>query len=284
MNDKIKKRIRITAAVVITLAAAVIGIIISKTYIPQKPDDVMRAVFFDVGEGDCMLFYGSGCSILIDAPYGSAVSVEGYLQRFGIKKIDCFVITHFDSDHCGDAVKIIRDFDVVSVMMPDDTGGGSYYDRIRNETSAEQRLYAVTGDKFVFGEVGLEVMAPNRSDVSDANGMCIAAKLTYGKSAILCCSDITAAEERIMTAKYKDRLSSDILKVSHHGSAYSTTDDFINCVKPDYAVISCGKNSYGHPSFSVIDKLKNAGTEVAVTQTDGVVIFDISSAGVERIK
>ena len=93
-----------------------------------------------------------------------------------------------------------------------------------------------------------------------------------------------AAEIAAWQEKYGSSLRSDVIKIAHHGSDYSSTDDFLRATSPSFAVISCGKNSYGHPSMRVITTLKTLGADVAITEGDGVVIYDIFPDRVERKK
>jgi competence protein ComEC len=85
--------------------------------------------------------------------------------------------------------------------------------------------------------------------------------------------DITAEGEAMLLDAYRGtgKLRADILKIAHHGSAYSTSDDFVNAVNPKIAVISVGRNRYGHPSEIIIEKLEKKGIMVFRTDLDGAV-------------
>lgn len=283
-----RKAKRIISAVVITalvIVISVIGLSISKTRLPDGiPDGALRAVFFDVGEADCSVFFCDGVAIMTDAPEDMTKQAIGYLKRLGIKRLDYFIITHYDYDHSGDALKIIDGFEVGTVLMPKPLRDKTErYDEIVKRIGEDRCVIAKTGQKFDINGVHIDILAPNGVG-KENNDICIAYKLTYKGSSVLMCADIDADEEKVILSKYGDKIKSDIIKVPHHGSKYSSGDKFIKTVNAKYAVISCGQNNYGHPDLEVADRLKAAGAEVLFTQSSGVMIFDLTSGGVERIK
>lgn len=283
-----RKAKRIISAVVITaliVIVCVIGLIISKTRLPDGiPDEALRAVFFDVGEADCSVFYGDGIAIMTDAPESMTKQATGMLMRLNIKRLDFFIITHYDYDHCGDALKIIDEFEIDKILLPEPIKGKTdRYNEIVSRAGADKCVTVKTGQAFDMNGVHIDIIAPNGIG-KDNNDICIAYRLTYKDASVLMCSDIDADEEKVILSKYGDTIKSDILKVSHHGSKYSSGEKFIKTVKAKYAIISCGYNSYGHPDLEIADRLKAAGAEVLMTQSSGVVIFDLKSGGVERVK
>ena len=279
---------RITGTVisaVLVLVLCVVGIILTTDRLPDRlSPGAYRAVFFDVGEADCILYHGDGAVILTDAPANETEELIGYLERMRIKRIDYFIITHYDSDHAGDAVRIIEKFAPEHVLMPEPVSKkDDVYNNIVKATKEEQRITAKTGQSYTAGDVVIDVMAPNGKG-TDNNDMCIVCKLTYKETSLLLCSDIDTNEEKVILSKYGDSIRSDLLKVAHHGSRYSSSDAFICTVCPKYAVISCGPNTYGHPDKDVIQRLKAINAEVLTTQQNGVIIFDFFSDSVVRVK
>ena len=273
----------LSAALIVVIV--VYGVFTMKSRLPDKvPDGTVRAVFFDVGEADCYLIHGNGAAILTDAPLGETRGVRGYMDRMGIKRIDYFIVTHYDLDHCGDAAKIIEKYDVRYVLMPEPTeSDAEKYGAIASRVPKERRLTARTGQSYEVCGIKIDVLSPNDMG-KDSNDMCVACRFSLPGGSLLACSDISGSEEKIILSKYGDRIKSDVLKVAHHGSKYSSSEDFIKAVSPEYAVISCGPNSYGHPDLDVIRTLEAAGAEVAVTQTENVIIFDFFSDSVVRKK
>ena len=286
MNKVKVKRIAGTVIrAVLVVVVCVFGIIISKTRIPDKlPEGAYRAVFFDVSEADCILYHGEGAAILTDAPLDNTDQVTGYLQRMGIKKLDYFIISHYDRDHAGDAVKIINKFDPAYILMPEpaDANDGVYKE-IVNAMDENRRIIAKTGQSYNINDVTIDILAPNNMG-ADNNDMCVVCKLTYKETSLLLCSDIDTDEEKVILSKYGDSIRSNVMKVAHHGSKYASSDAFICTVLPEYAVISCGPNSYGHPDVDVMKRLKAINAQVLTTQQEGVIIFDFFADSVVRVK
>lgn len=135
------------------------------------------------------------------------------------------------------------------------------------------------------------------------NDTSIVARLTYGSTSFLFTGDATSAvEEQLLSSQSsvlssqcedntencslrtdKLRLRADVLKVGHHGSKYSTTREFLNAVKPTYAVIQVGKNNYGHPTYSTLYRLKQAGVEVFRNDQDGDVVFESDGLDIKKM-
>ena len=118
-------------------------------------------------------------------------------------------------------------------------------------------------------------MSPNKKDkLEDLNDYSIVLKVEYGKTSFLLMGDATAnIEEKLLhNSKLKAMLKSDVLKVGHHGSKYSSTSTFLSTVRQKYAVISVGKdNPYGHPAAITLSKLKSVGAEVFRTDEQGTI-------------
>jgi competence protein ComEC len=115
------------------------------------------------------------------------------------------------------------------------------------------------------GELTVEYpLAPLPAEMKETNTGSIVSRFTYGETEILLTGDLPS-EETVLT----DIRPADILKVAHHGSKYSTSATFLDGLKPQEAVISVGKNSYGHPSMDVLDRLRERGIAIRRTDTDG---------------
>jgi beta-lactamase superfamily II metal-dependent hydrolase len=124
----------------------------------------------------------------------------------------------------------------------------------------------------------LEVLYPDR-DVSRlnqniANEGCVVARLVYGEVSMLLTCDMSAEMEGRVLELEGGELESDILKVAHHGSKYSSTDAFVAAVAPAFAAISVGaRNTYGHPGESTLDTLAAHGAKVLRTDQEGTIVF-----------
>lgn len=282
---KIKKITGTVTAAVLVVVLCVAGIIISDSRIPDRmPDNAYRAVFFDVGEADCVLYHGKDAAILTDAPANQTDTVTGYMERIGIKRLDYFIISHYDKDHAGDAVRMIEKFKPYHILLPEPVGNkDEIYGEIVKITDEKQRITAKTGQSYTAGGVVIDVLAPNNRG-NENNDMCIVCRIAHKDTSLLMCSDIDTDDEKVILSKYGDKIRSDVLKVAHHGSRYSSSDAFIGAVSPQYAVISCGPNTYGHPDTGVMNRLRAAKASVLTTQTDGVIIFDFFEDRVVKVK
>jgi competence protein ComEC len=129
----------------------------------------------------------------------------------------------------------------------------------------------VPGTRFDIGEGEFTILAPNRSRYDDINDYSVVIKLQYKNTAFLFTGDAGIESETEMLDKGYD-LKADLLKVGHHGSRYSTSEEFLNAVQPETAVISVAKdNMYGHPSPETIDRLRQAGVRVYRTDEAGTI-------------
>ena len=235
--------------------------------------------FIDVGQGDCSVIkLPDGSIIMIDAGEKTAVTaVAKYLDENKIDKIDYLVATHPHSDHIGAMADLIDNYDIGSVFMP----------KVQNDTSTFMRLLtsvknkglkikAVKAGDVLFDDkedVSAQFVAPNSESYEDLNNYSAVLKLTYKDTSFLFTGDAEKLSEDEMLKQGYD-LSSDVLKVGHHGSSTSTSDKFLKAVLPEYAVISCDGKSYGHPSEKVVSRLKKAvGTGIYKTFKDGTVIM-----------
>ena len=236
--------------------------------------------FIDVGQGDSILIQTpQGKNILIDSGPNTAESVVlGYLESKGIKKLDAIVATHPHEDHIGNMDAVIQNFAVSKVYAPNVT---------TNTKAFESFLLAVKskGLKLTIPEVGQDispdskvkiiVLSPTKKDkYEDLNDYSIVLKVEYGKTSFLLMGDATTniEEEILHGSKLRQYLKSDVLKVGHHGSKYSSSSTFLSTVKPKYAVISVGKdNSYGHPAAITLSKLKSIGAEILRTDEQGTI-------------
>ena len=284
-DRKTKKIISTAVKAVLVVIVCVFGLFLSDKRIPDsKPEGALRVMFFDVGEADCSLAYGDGISILTDAPKDKTRQAAGVMRRAGIKRLDLLVITHYDYDHCGDAVRILEEFGADTVLLPEP---GEENERrlcaAIKEKSDGGFIFAKTGQSYDINGARAEILAPNGAPDKN-NALCIVYKLSYNGKSVLMCADAEVKEEKVILSKYKNELRSDIIKVAHHGSKYSSSSDFIKAVNAKYAVISCGANGYGHPDLGKIDAFEQSGAEVFITQRDGVVIFDLLPDGVEKVK
>lgn len=234
--------------------------------------------FVDVGQGDCELITANGFNILIDCgDVDSIDSTIGFLRYSGVEELNLVIVTHPHDDHYGAMYKILRGFDVGEVIMPELETAGRPYERLRGE--AERRdipiRYAAGGERFVLGEdMYLDILAPIFFDYADENNFSIVARLVYGETSFLFTGDLERRGELDLVEETID-LSADVLKVGHHGSAGSSSSEFLSAVNPEIAVFEAGRiNYYGHPRSEVLDRLAAAGcSEAYSTANNGNIVI-----------
>ena len=232
----------------------------------------LQVYFLDVGQADCILIRNQDKNMLIDAGNNEDGSkLVTYFKELGIKEFEYVVGTHPHEDHIGGLDDIINSFKINNVLLPEAyTTTKTFSDVL---TSIENKNLEITvpniGDIINFGGTNIEVVYIGNNE-EDLNDNSVVLKLTYGKYSYLFTGDATSnCEEKMLDKDIK----ADVLKVAHHGSEYSSTDNFLKKVNPEYAIISVGKdNSYGHPSDKIIKRLQKYTQNIYQTQDYGTIV------------
>lgn len=270
--------------VILPTAAAVLAALLSIPFLWQSGRSsetysgaTAEARFFDVGQGDAAMFLWDDGAILIDAGTNdSQDKLVGYIDRLGIDVIDCAVFTHPHEDHIGGADRVLEEFTVKSVIMPDTTSDSITYASMMECVEEEGcHVYdAVSGGVYEFGDVLLTVLAPAR-EFGGLNLDSAVVMIEYGEVRFLFMADCEKeAELAAIEAMGEDAFDCDVIKVGHHGSYTSTSDELLAAATPDIAVISCGDNNeYGHPHRETVEKIENLGIDIYRTDEDGTVVI-----------
>ena len=244
--------------------------------------------FVDVGQGDCILISKNNEHVLIDAGNNEdgPLLVE-YFKELGIKKFKYVIATHAHEDHIGGIDNVINNFELGHYYMPDVITTTKTFEDVLDALLAKKKAFETPniGDKFKLSDTEFEVLYLG-SDKSDLNNTSIVLKLTYKNTTYLFMGDATDKVEKILINEGKD-LESDVLKVGHHGSQYSSTAAFLKQVSPRYAVIQVGQdNDYDHPKQITIDKLEKLKTLTYRTDKHGTIILtsDGDNISFETIK
>jgi len=251
----------------------------------------LRVHFLDVGQGDCILVQlPNGQNMLVDAGKNeSAGTIVEYLQERGIARLDYLVGTHPHEDHIGSLDQVIKKFPTGEIYLPKVAYNTRTY-RDLLEAIAGKGLQVTTAKAGVSileeGGLSVRILAPLGSSYEDLNNYSAVIKITYGEISFLLTGDAEEQSEKEMLESGA-QLRANVLKVGHHGSRSSTSQDFLSRVKPEYAVISLGAdNEYNHPHQTTLTKLKKAGVEILRTDERGTIVFitDGKNIKVETLK
>ena len=240
--------------------------------------------FIDVGQGDAILVTTKSGNMLIDtSESGEREALVAYLDAAKIKDFKYVVFTHTDADHIGSADYIIQNYNVENVLLPDYVGTTKTYERMIDAIEEKSVNLILIGESedcehsgytFRLGSLQNTVIAPV-VDYDDPNEMSIVIKAEYGDTSIMLTGDAEKGSEADILEKWKaESLKCDVLKVGHHGSDTSSTEEFLDAVSPKIAIISCGEgNKYGHPHDVVMERLAARGITVYRTDTDGSIVL-----------
>lgn len=242
----------------------------------KKRENVLEVHYIDVGQGDATLILQNGHAMLIDAGNNSqGTKLQAYFRSLGIKKFDYIVGTHADADHIGGLDVILYKFDCDKVLMYDsEKETRTYEDVVVSLQSKDMKKHApVAGETYPLGEAEFTIVSPvDAREYDDSNSSSIGILLQYGKTRFLFTGDAEEDAEKKMV-QGTIPLKADVFKAAHHGSDTANTEEFLEAVSPEYAVISCGEgNSYGHPHAEVIDRFRKLGIKIFRTDEQGTIV------------
>jgi len=225
----------------------------------------MKVHFLNVGQGDSILIQSpNGKNMLIDGgKKAEGTKVVNFIKSKGVTKLDYVVATHPDADHIGGLISVLNSISIGTFVDSGKTHTTDTYLEMLRLIDTKNISYQVPteGEKIVF-DSALSVHVLNAATVGDDNNEAsIVLKMTYGNESFLFTGDADAKSESEMVAKYN--MKATVLKAGHHGSNTSTSQVFLNEVKPVTTFLSYGKdNSYGHPHSEVMTRLKAIGSKI----------------------
>ncbi|MCX6816268.1 MAG: MBL fold metallo-hydrolase [Candidatus Beckwithbacteria bacterium] len=213
--------------------------------IGQWPDNQLHLIFCNVGQGDTILMEYQDKQVLVDTgPDNSVLTCLGRNMPFWDRHLEAVMITHNQKDHTGGLAEIKKRYQVSEI-----TG-------------------LQVGDELTVGEIKLRLLAGIQGSDKNTEGLVFLG--SFGEFDWLLTADITEKEETGLLDKLKEVT---VLKVAHHGSKYSSSQEFLETIKPQLAVISVGKNSYGHPTPEVLQRLGDIGAEIRRTDKNGQIVI-----------
>lgn len=252
----------------------------SEISIQSIPSNQTEVHFINTGNSDSILIKGEK-NILIDGgDNDDEESLVTYIKKEGILKLDYLIATHNHADHIGALDSIVEHLEVSQVLISNgDATTKTYKDFIN--ALADKKLspsVPLEGAKFdLGGESYMQIF--NTNGGKDTNEQSLVTLYVNGNDKFLFTGDSEDDTEHEILSSMMDV---DILKIGHHGSRSSTTDDFLDKVNPEFAVITVGAdNKYGHPHKAIMEKLKNRDIEVHRTDECEDVIFTSTGNGVK---
>ena len=240
----------------------------------DETDDKLEVHFLDVGQGDATLILQGEHAMLVDGGDNlHSWQVVGYLEYLGIDRLDYVIATHPDADHIGGLDVVLQKIPCDVVLMPEcEKDTYSYKDLM--QVLKEMNLTPVqpeVGEIYNLGTAEFTILSPMKS-YEMVNDNSITFRLIHGENRFLFAGDAEREAESDMIRAGRT-LSSDVYKVSHHGSRGTNSELFLLSIRPDYAVISCGEgNEYGHPHSRVLNLLRLLRAKVYRTDEQGTIV------------
>ena len=186
--------------------------------------------------------------------------------------IDLVMISHPQLDHFGGLIEILKNYKVGAVLTSNQTSEQAAWQELENviKESGVRRIILAAGDKIKYQDSQMDILSPKDSDwAKDINDLSLATILTSGNFKAFFGGDISSEKEKQLADLYD--LDVDVLKVSHHGSKFSSGSAFLKEASPAVAVVETGKNSYGHPTKEALQRLADFNSQIYRTDKNGLI-------------
>lgn len=234
-------------------------------------DSTFEIYYLDVGQGDSSCVICDGHAMLIDGGNKSASSkVYSFLRSHELPYLDYIVATHHDSDHVGGLAGALNYASVGTTFCNVANYDSEPFQDFLKYLSQGNGTITIpnAGDTFYLGCAQVTILYPNPGEILSDNTS-IVLRIQYGDTSFLFTGDSEVEDEAaILSSEYE--LTSDVIKVAHHGGKSSSTSSFIDSVAPSYAVISVGgSNTYGHPAEEVLSRFKDRNLSLYRTDIQG---------------
>ncbi len=257
--------------------------VVGISLVSYRPNGDLTITMLDVGQGDGIFIESpAGTTYFIDGgssdeKHVGKYQMESFLKSQGVGKLDYVFLTHGDTDHYNGIVEILERQQVgvriETLVLPANFR--------RDEALLELAYLAgkrgvkvgtiCAGEKILEGEFSLLCLQPGKEEALTDNAGSMVLAIRFGEFAMLCTGDVEGQGETSLIPKVRG-MDIDVLKVAHHGSKYSTSEEFLEATGPDIALISAGKdNPHGHPHKETLERLDRAGCRILQTAECGAI-------------
>lgn len=262
--------------------------------------DDLKIHYIDVGQGDAIFIeLPDQKNMMIDAgPGSSSTELVNYINKVIFpdkqEEIDYFILTHSDEDHVGGATKILNEFEILTIYRPKIYTAAEEYSSgaLVKDTKIYKSFISAMNketDDIIISQAGLTITGegysftfytPIVNEYAEPNNYSPIIILEYGGKKFMFTGDAETPIEANEISTYSIDMDVDVLKVGHHGSSGSSSAEFLDKIKPEFAVISCGEgNKYNHPHEETLTRLGDVGAEVIRTDLSGSIMFFVTDAG-----
>jgi competence protein ComEC len=251
----------------------------------------LTVTFLNIGQGDSILIETpDGVQALVDGGPDAAVLGElaAALPLFD-RSLDLVLGTHPDKDHIGGLVDVLHRYKVSTIITTENTGETLTAFNYRKALTQEGAdvVMARAGQVYQLGASTTLVIFSPVSDPSmlESNTASIVAQVRYGSTTIMLTGDAPSSIERYLVDAYGTQLQSDVLKLGHHGSKTSSSDEFLSAVNPKFAAVSAGKNNtYGHPALETVARVNAHNIPIVSTIEQGRITFASDGVSIWQIR
>ncbi len=254
----------------------------------------LNVVMIDIGQGDSFLLkFPNGKTALIDAGLAKPGFDSGeriikpLLEELDIDKINYAFVSHLDKDHSGGFLYLLKNNIIEKLYKPvsDSSETDLKFESFVLKNNVSLKHYKK--EKIIIDHTAIYFLCDSSIQYNfklSKNNRSGILKIVYGNISILFTGDMEKQIEQYLLSRYSSFLHSDILKVSHHGSKTGSTDEFLNAVNPNLALISVGKNNpYKHPSDEVIERLKSRKVKIIRSDINAAFILSIDGSKIDSV-
>ena len=254
----------------------------------NEQNNDLEVYFLDVGQGDSELInLPNDVQVLMDGgPDNKILEELSSILPPTDRYIDLVVLSHPQYDHFAGLIEVLKRYEIGAFLYNGREGTAKAFEDLKRtiEKNKIPTIILTQGDKIKYQENQFDVFSPSKNFISskELNDTTLVIKLTGENSKILFTGDIGFKVENYLTENFN--IDSDVLKVGHHGSKYSSGKKFLEAVNPKIAIIEVGKNTYGHPTSQTLNGLASIGSQIFRTDQSGTIKLVINGEKINIFK